>query len=546
LSNQAAPTLTTAQATVETLIGAGVDKVFALPGIHNDPLFDAFYGAQDRIGVLTARHEQTAAYMALGAAMATAKPQVCSVVPGPGLLNASAALLTAEALDAPVLALVGQIPQRDIDRGHGHLHEIRDQLGLVRHVTKYAERIRAPYEASRLVHEALAAATRGRPGPVALECAMDVWGRKGPAPLLDGFVPLAPPPVDIDGISRAAKVLGAARKPLIVVGAGALEASAEVTALAELLEAPVVAYRRGQGVVSARHRLAVNLPIGHRLWKNADVVLAIGTRLFIQQGQWGVDKDLKVVRIDIDPQEPERMAKPEVAVIGDAAACARALLDRLPAHSPKRDSRADEIAGHRHWLAERLSRLEPQMSFLRAMRNALPENGALVDEVTQLGFAARLAFPVYAPRTYFSPGYQDNLGWGYGTALGVKAARPDIPVLATAGDGGFLYQIGELATAAQHNLAVVVVVFDNGQFGNVKLIQREHYGARFIGADLHNPDFGKVAEAFGVAAFRANDPAGLETALNAAFALDKPALVHVRCGEMPSPWDMILMPRVRG
>ena len=240
------------------------------------------------------------------------------------------------------------------------------------------------------------------------------------------------------------------------------------------------------------------------------------------------------------------MYKPEVAVLGDAALSARALLDRLPAYNGKRDSRADEIAGHCHWLAERLKKLEPHMSFLRAMRNALPENGVLVDEVTQLGFAARLAFPIYKPRTYFSPGYQDNLGWGYGTALGVKAALPDVPVLATAGDGGFLYQLGELATAVQHNLAVVVVVFDNGQFGNVKLIQRENYGERFIGADLHNPDFAKLAEAFGVAAFRITDAAGLENSLAQAFALSKPALVHVKCGEMPSPWDMIMMPRVRG
>ena len=546
MSNEAAPILSTAEAAVETLVRAGLDTIFALPGIHNDHLFDALYGERESIRVLHTRHEQASAYMALGAAMATGKPQAFAVVPGPGLLNACAALLTAQALNAPVLGLIGQIPQRDIDRGHGHLHEIRDQLGLAGHIAKYTARIRAPFEASRLINEALSAATRGRPGPVIVECAIDVWGRRGPAPLEAPFQPPEPPPVDADAIERAAKAMGAAKKPLIVVGAGALGASAEITALAEMLEAPVVAYRRGQGVVSARHRLAVNLPIGHRLWKETDAVLAIGTRLFIQQSQWGVDEDLKVVRIDIDPEEPERMNRPEVAVIGDAAACVGALLDRLPAYNLSRESRADEISGHFDWLAERLTRLEPQMSFLRAMRNALPEDGVLVDEVTQIGFAARLAFPIYKPRTYFSPGYQDNLGWGYGTALGVKAALPDAPVLATAGDGGFLYQIGELATAAQHNLAVVVVVFDNGSFGNVKLIQKESFGGRFIGAELQNPDFARIAEGFNVAAFRADDAPGLERALNEAFALGKPALVHVRCGEMPSPWDMIRMPRVRG
>jgi acetolactate synthase-1/2/3 large subunit len=180
------------------------------------------------------------------------------------------------------------------------------------------------------------------------------------------------------------------------------------------------------------------------------------------------------------------------------------------------------------------------------MRNALPDNGVFVDEVTQLGFAARLAFPVYAPRTFLSAGYQDSLGWGYGTALGAKAARPDLPVLAIAGDGGIMYQIGELATAAHHNLAVVLVVFDNGLFGNVRVFQREHFGSRFIASDLTNPDFARLAETFGVAGFRAKTPGELEKALGEAFALGKPALVHVPVGEMPSPWDMIFMPRVRG
>ena len=313
-----------------------------------------------------------------------------------------------------------------------------------------------------------------------------------------------------------------------------------------MLEAPVIAYRRGQGVVSARHRLSVNMPIGHRLWKDADAVLAIGTRLLIQQTQWGMDDAIKVVRLDIDPEEHDRLRKPAVALVGDAADYGAALLDRLPAHNIKRASRADEIAGHRAWLAERLSRLEPQMGFLKAMRNALPEDGIFVDEVTQLGFASRLAFPVYAPRTYLSPGYQDNLGWGYGTALGVKAALPERPVLAIAGDGGFLYQIGELATAVQHNIAVVLVVFDNGLFGNVRGIQKEQYGNRIIASDLVNPDFAKLAETFGVAAFRATTAAELEKAVSDAFACGGPALVHVPCGEMPSPWDMILMPKVRG
>lgn len=538
--------MSTAEALVDTLVLNGIDIVYGLPGLHNDPLFDAFYKAKGRLRVVHPRHEQGTAYMALGAALATGKPQVCAVVPGPGFLNASAALLTAQGMNAPVVALVGQIPESDIDRGHGHLHEIRDQRGLAAHFSKFAARISSPAEAPRLTSEAIQKAVSGRPGPVFLECAMDVWGRTGPVAL--ATTPVAPekPPVDLEAVEQAARLLGSAKRPLIIVGGGAQDASAEIVALAEMLEAPVAAYRRGQGVVPAEHRLNVNLPISRRLWAHADVILAIGTRLHMQQSMWGTSDDLKVVRIDIDAEEPNRFRNASVALIGDAADYATALLARLPKYNSSRPSRDEELAEHRQWLTKQLARLEPQMGFLKAIRSALPEDGIFVDEVTQMGFASRLAFPVLHPRTYFSPGYQDNLGWGLGTALGIKAAKPDTPVVAIAGDGGVLYQIGELATAVQHNIAVVLVVFDNGMFGNVRRIQEERYGNRVIAADLVNPDFVKLADAFGVASFRAPSPADLERCLKEAFQLNRPALVHVPCGVMPSAWDMILMPRIRG
>ncbi|MGQ0584787.1 MAG: thiamine pyrophosphate-dependent enzyme [Reyranella sp.] len=540
------PRLSTAEATVETLLHHGLDTVYALPGLHNDPLFDAFYHAADRLRVIHPRHEQTAAYMALGAALATGKPQAFAVVPGPGFLNAGAALLTAYGMNAPVIGLIGQIPQADIDRGHGHLHEIHDQLGMMRHITKWAERIRSPQEAPTLVSQAIWQATSGRPRPVALECALDTWAKRADVTLPASPLALPVEAIDDEAITAAAKILGAAERPIIVVGGGALDASAEVITIAELLEAPVSSYRRGRGVVPSSHRLAVDMPVGHRLWKDADAVLAIGTRFFIQNGSWGIDKGLKVVRLDIDPDEPDRFRKPDVALVGDAASQLRALIAALPKHNRARTSRAEELKGHRAWLTERLSRLEPQFGFLQAIRRALPEDGIFVDEVSQMGFASRVALPIEKPRTYLSPGYQDNLGWGFGTALGAKAAMPDRKVLAIAGDGGFMYQIGELATAARHNLAVVVVVFDNGAFGNVKRIQQQHYGNRLIASDLQNPDFGKLADSFGIASFKAIDPRQLEDALHKAFALNAPTLVWVPHGDVPSPWDMIMMPKVRG
>jgi acetolactate synthase-1/2/3 large subunit len=540
------PRMSTAEATVETLLRHGLDTVYALPGLHNDPLFDAFYHAAGRLRVIHPRHEQTAAYMALGAALATGKPQAFAVVPGPGLLNAGAALLTAYGMNAPVIGLVGQIPQADIDKGHGHLHEIHDQLGLVRHITKWAERIRSPQEAPTLVSQAIWHATTGRPRPVVLECALDTWAKVGEITLPDAPLPRPPESIDAEAIAAAAKILGAAERPVLVIGGGAIDAGAEVISIAEMLEAPVISYRRGRGVVPSGHRLAVDLPVGHRLWKDADAVLAVGTRFFIQNGNWGIDANLKVVRLDIDPDEHERFHKPDVALVGDAAPQLRALIAALPGHNRSRAARGEELKGHRAWLDERLSRLEPQRSFLKAIRAALPEDGIFVDEVSQLGFASRVALPIERPRSFLSPGYQDNLGWGFGTALGAKAAMPDRKVLAIAGDGGFMYQVGELATAVRHNLAVVVVVFDNGGFGNVKRIQQQRYGNRLIASDLQNPDFVKLAESFGVAAFKALDADQLEACLRKAFALNAPALVWVPHGDVPSPWDMIMMPKVRG
>src|SRR5260370_18112702 len=273
------PRLSAAEATVESLLRHGLDTVYALPGLHNDPLFDALHQAADGLRGIHRRDERTAADRALGAALATGKRQACATVRGPGLLNAGAALLTAYGMNAPVIGLIGQIPQTDIDKGHGHLHEIHDQLGLMRHITKWAERIRSPQEAPTLVSQAIWHATSGRPRPVALECALDTWAKRAEVTLPDEPLPLPPESIDDEAITAAAKILGAAERPIIVVGGGALDAGAEVIKLAELLEAPVSSYPPGPGVVPTSHRLPLALPVGHRLWKDADAVLAIGTRV---------------------------------------------------------------------------------------------------------------------------------------------------------------------------------------------------------------------------------------------------------------------------
>src|SRR5215471_10595953 len=537
--------MTTAEATVAALITHGVDTIYALPGVHNDFFFDALFKAADHMRVVHTRHEQGAAYLALGAALATGKPQVYSVVPGPGLLNSAAALLTAYGMNAPVLALVGQIPQSAIGRGLGHLHEIRDQAGIIARLVDFSGRICAPTEAAELVARPMQAMRTARPGPAVLECAIDVWGRSALVPVAAPVLPVPREAIDKDAIRDAAKRLAAAKRPLIVAGGGAQDAAAEVTQLSQLLQAPVLAYRRGRGVLDSRDPLSVTLPLGRELWGEADVVLVVWTRLCYGYTQWGIDQELAIIRIDADPDEPARFARPAVALVGDAGPILRRLIDALAAHH--RPSRRAEMEERQAGMRRRLDKLAPQIGFLDAIRAELPEDGVFVDEVTQIGFAARLLLPVYKPRTFLSPGYQDNLGWGYATALGAQHARPDVPVLSIAGDGGFLFTSNELATAMQHRIPLTVVVFNDGAFGNVRRTQEEQYGNRLIASDLANPDFVRYAESFGAEAERARSPQQLRAALQRAFKRrDGPTLIEVPVPSMPSPWEFIHMPRVRG
>ena len=540
--------MTTAEATVAALIAHGLDTIYALPGVHNDVLFDALFKASDRIRTVHSRHEQGAAYMALGAALATGRTQAYSVVPGPGLLNSSAALLTAYGTNAPVLALIGHIPQAAIGRMLGHLHEIRDQAGIIERLVDHYARIHTPAQAPGLVAAAIASMTKGRPGPAALECAIDVWGKRAPVPPIGPPGPGAPAPLDEDAIRAAAKRLGGASRPLIVAGGGAQDAAAEVTELSGLLQAPVLAFRRGRGVLDARDPLSVTLPLGHEEWAKADVVLAIGTHLHYPLNQWGLDDELAVIRLDADPEEPARFQPPAVALVGDAKPILRRLLDLLPRHNQARPSRREEMAGRQAaFRRELVTRIGPQLGFLDVIRAALPEDGIFVEEVTQMGFAARLAYPVYRPRSYISPGYQDNLGWGFATALGVQDARRDVPVLAISGDGGFMFTANELATAMRHRIPLTTVVFADGAFGNVRRIQEERYGNRLIACDLANPDFVKFAESFGAAAERARTPPELAAALARAFKRrDGPSVIEVPVGPLPSPWEFLRLPRVRG
>jgi acetolactate synthase-1/2/3 large subunit len=288
------------------------------------------------------------------------------------------------------------------------------------------------------------------------------------------------------------------------------------------------------------------LPGGHALWAKADAVLAVGTRLQLPINSWGVDDKLKIIKIDIDPAEMDRIRAPDIALIGHAAPILKRLTEHFAKLSPMRPDRIAASRAVKERVAADLAALGPQIGYLRAIRDVLPDHGVVIEELTQVGYAARSAYEARAARTYISSGYQGTLGWGVAVALGAKHALGDVPVVSISGDGGFMFNVAELATAVRHRIAVVFIVFNDGAYGNVRNMQKSLYGNRLIGSDLANPDFVRLAESFGIAGYRVTVPDALRRTLEKCLAANEPAVIEVPCGEMPSPWQFIDLPKLRG
>ena len=539
------------EAMIRSAIENGIETFFGIPGAQIYPMYDAMH----RLGVqsITTRHEQGAAYMALGYARATGRPAAFAVVPGPGVLNTGAALCTAMGTNAPVLCLTGQVPRQYLGSGRGHLHELPNQQITLGSFIKGAHHISDPGQTSQIVNQAVQQMQSGRPGPVSVEMCWDTMAEMHDIEIAPGAA-LTQQPVDESEIDEAAGLLRAAKRPLIMCGGGAQHASAEVLALAEKLGAPVTSFRSGRGIVSEDHPLGVSSVAARLLFDETDLVIGIGSRLEMIYMRW---RDMNtyerrpsepgrpLIRIDIDPQEFSRL-EPNVGILADAASACRHLCDALPA--PQQQTRPTRIAEAKAEAARLVASIQPQMSYLSVIRDVLPRDGFFVPELSQMGFTSYFGWPVYEPRTYVTEGYQGTLGFGFMTALGVKVACPERAVVAVTGDGGFMFGVQELATAVAHDIGVVTVIFNNGSFGNVRRDQERVFEGRLIGADFINPDFVQLAESFGAKGYRVDSPPALQRALADALAADKPAVIDVviEKGVETSPWDFIMMPNRPG
>jgi acetolactate synthase-1/2/3 large subunit len=530
---------------VQELLAGGIDTVFGLPGIQIMAAFDALHRARDRLRLITTRHEQSAAYMAFGYGRVTNRPACCLVVPGPGVLNAAAGLGTAYASSVPFLLVSGQIPLSSIGRQLGQLHEIDDQLDVLRSLTAWSHRITSVDALSGAIRRAFRHLRAGRRRTVELEIPPEILAQQtgDSPPDLESEAMRAD--IDPGALQAARELLMAAHRPVIVAGGGTIVADAgdEVLQLAELLDAPVITTQHGKGIIPEDHDRAIGvtqfelLGPAYEVLPHADVVVAVGTRLFIRS--LVLPDSVQVIHIDIDPGAIGRSFGTAVGIVGDARHALGELLELVREERQAGPSRRRaEIAAHKRKCHDEIRKIAPtQTAIIEQIRAALARDAIVVSGMNNIGYWAHVALPVYEPRTYVAPSYFGALGFAFPAALGAKVAFPDRQVVAITGDGGFLYCSEELATAVQYGINVVTLLFNNHSYGASEMDQIRLYHGREHGTRLHNPDFVRLAEAYGAFALRA-EPDRLAVVIRRALEANRPAVVVVDVGTEVAPFQL--------
>jgi acetolactate synthase-1/2/3 large subunit len=537
--------MTGSQAVVHSLLREGVEVVFGLPGVQIMGIFDAFY-EQPGIRLVTVRHEQTTTFMAAGYARVKGKPGVALVVPGPGVQYASAGLGTAYATSSPVLLLAGQVESAMLGQSRGALHEINDQLDLVRPVTKWRQRVSRVREIPSAIHEATRQMKTGRPRPTEIEIPQDILAASDEVDLLESQeYPLLIP--DRQGVRQAATLLLSAKKPLIWAGGGVIlaNASLELIALAERLGTPVVTSPEGKGAIPEEHPLSIGVGyhgMGGPAWAipEADLILAVGTRLSRQMlGPLRSQRPLRLIHVDIDPTVIARNYPAEIAIIADAKIALQTLVGEIAGKTPPEErwphAELDDIRSQHQRSLEKYAPL--QCKIIAHLQKALGDNAIVVSDITNVAYWSHLAYRVREPRSYLTSSYFATLGFAFPTALGAKMAAPDRPVLSISGDGGFMYALPELATAVKYGINVIALVFVDNAFGASLNDQRTGYQGRILGTELYNPNFAQVAEVFGAKGIR-TEPEHIGRAIQEALQANRPAVIEVSLPTLVPPFQI--------
>ncbi|HEV7750391.1 MAG TPA: thiamine pyrophosphate-binding protein [Baekduia sp.] len=519
--------MTGAELLVAGLQRAGVRVVFGLPGVHNLPAWEAL--RRSPIRLVGVRHEQAAVYAADGYARATGEVGVALVTTGPGAANTLGATGEAWASRSPVVVIATDIPTSLKRRGvvGGALHEASDQRALFAPVTKATHRFTDPGEIESAVAEALEAPRR----PVFVEIPTDrLSGEIAHWDVIEFAPDVVVDPPDVSG---ALEVLAESWKPVVWAGGGALDAGAEVVALAERLGAPIFTTYSSRGLVGD-HPLAIGLPphleAAGEIWDEADVVIAVGTDLDgMSTMNWRLPRPHRLIAINVDSADARKNYLPDVLVEADAAVALRALAAALPP-GPKSWVDLDAIR------AAELGRLRDEhpeeLAFLDAFAQAVPAGTHVVADMCIPGYWLAALYGPSGPRRFQYPMGWGTLGYAFPAALGAAAAGPTVSV---SGDGGFLFACGELATAKQERLPLTAVVVDDGGYGMLRYDQR-HSGVPTYGVDLVTPDFVLLAQSFGIRA-QAVDGLGdaFAIALAAQLADPEPTLLVAHAALTPPP-----------
>jgi thiamine pyrophosphate-dependent acetolactate synthase large subunit-like protein len=514
------------RALAQALAAHEVDTVWGIPGTHNLEIYANLPGAGIRH--LSPRHEQGAGFAADGYARATGRPGVCITTSGPAALNAATALGQAYSDSVPVLAVSAGMPLRHPGRGHGELHETKDQRAALDAIVAYSHRVTSVPEIPVAVAQAFAAMRSGRPRPVHLEIPLDVLDERAEVEIVGPVRTPAftPEPEALD--TAAARLAGAVR-PAIIAGGGARGAVPEVSAIAERLGAPVVCTINGKGVLPEDHPYSAGAGLARtvvrELVEESDTVLVVGSGLSPAELWLGpLPLAGKVVRVDVDAAQAVMGAAPTVAVVGDAAAALAGLLGRLGEGAGDGERAARWRSRH----LEEARVLGARWSWIfDGIAAALGRDGIVAGDNAMVCYrGAVAALPAYHPAAFLYPTGYGTLGYGLPAAIGAKVGRPEARVIALLGDGGIMFTIAELAAAAQLRLALPVVVVDNAGYGEIRNEMAER-GDPVHAVDLDLIDFAALGRVLGCEGVVVDDRDGLADALERALEADRPTVLHL-------------------
>ncbi|MDH3633412.1 MAG: 5-guanidino-2-oxopentanoate decarboxylase [Gammaproteobacteria bacterium] len=521
--------LNVGEATIKLLEAYGVDTLFGIPGVHTLEFCRGLN--QSKIRHVQARNEQGAGFMADGYARASGRPGVALVISGPGVTNALTAIGQAYADSIPVLLLSSDCASYTLGKGWGCLHEVPGLTDATAPLTAFSATAMTPEEVPGLIAKAFSVFSSERPRPVHIAIPIDVLAMPANGDWQAIELPERPAPT-AKKIQRACELLRAAKQPMICVGGGAWLAGDAITEIAEKLGAAVIGSNAGKGIIDDSHPLSLSAGTVRgevqKYLKNADVVLAVGTELsevdsFVET----LEINGKIVRIDLDPRKMNDLYPAEVAIIGGARASTEAITRQLGDVKTRAETVA-EVAALRQEIRNNLTASEIRhCKTLDILRAVLPDDTVVMGDICQLVYTGSFAFNVSRPRLWHYPAGYCTLGCGLPDAIGAKLALPEAPVVTFAGDGGFMFTVQELVTAAELELALPIILWNNDGLKQIQddMKRRE---IELVGVTGINPDFIALAQACGCHALKVDSAQGLTDAVNAAFAASRPTLIEVK------------------